>query len=158
MTYSTSITHWKIEILLFWMKVKIRWLVIRLPLNLSSEYSFGPTFGAPIEMSNHLIKNPMLEQVLVVYSWELTFSPAGPISPRSNHQTRCCCLPCNHRSTWTFEEIWTSGGNRLLSTYCWEFPFLKLWRPAYSLLRIRVNTFESSHTVERHLILLCFLS
>ena len=44
----------------------------------------------------------------------------------------CCCLPCNHFSNWT----WVVGeilayGNRLRSTHCREFPYLKLCRPAY---------------------------
>ena len=48
-------------------------------------------------------------------------------------QECCCCLPCNHcrRSwTWVVEEI-LAFGNRLRSTHCREFNYLKLCRPAY---------------------------
>ena len=43
-----------------------------------------------------------------------------------------CCLPCNHCSNWIWvvKEI-LAYGNRLRSTHCREFRYMKLCRPAY---------------------------
>ena len=46
---------------------------------------------------------------------------------------KCCrCLPCDHCSNWTWvvEEI-LAYGDRLRSTHCREFHYMKLCRPAY---------------------------
>ena len=44
----------------------------------------------------------------------------------------CCCLLCDHCSNWTWvaEEI-LAFGNRLRSTHCRQFNYLKLCRPTY---------------------------
>ena len=49
-----------------------------------------------------------------------------------NKQIYVCwsCLPCNPSSNWTRVEI-LAYGNRLRSTHCREFHYLKLCRPAY---------------------------
>ena len=52
----------------------------------------------------------------------------------------CCCLPCKHCSNWTWvvEEI-LAYGNRLRSTHCREFHYLKLCRPAYFVRTLNLN-------------------
>ena len=62
--YIFDMTHWKIEKVLCWIKVNIRWewLVISIGrppsskfLIFSSEFPYRPILGAHSEMSNHLI-------------------------------------------------------------------------------------------------------
>ena len=60
----------------------------------------------------------------------------------------CCCLLCNHCSnrTWVVEEI-LAFGNRLRSTHCREFHYLKLCRPAFF---VRTNQlYYSTQTINK---------
>ena len=56
-----------------------------------------------------------------------------------------CCLPCNHCSNWTWvvEEI-LAFGNRLRSTYCREFNYLKLCRPAHFVRTTQLCIIETA--------------
>ena len=65
---------------------------------------------------------------------------------------------CNHCRNWTWvvEEILVCGNNRLCSTQCREFPYMKLCRPAYSVRIIfsPKNYFTPSHSKYRNNVVL----
>ena len=62
-----------------------------------------------------------------------TFRPKASLKLQKNGFCHICCcsLPFDHHSKLTWVgEIMLTYGNRLRSTHCREFPYLKLCRPA----------------------------
>ena len=127
-----------------WWAFKHCWIVelsFYLKINFESifTFSFEPIFIPRKRPSNGWVRTtsctstwPTLPQRQRALPWPWSGSSGSTTLERKGIcAPLMCCLQCNHCSNWTWvvEEILVYG-NRLRSTYCREFHYLNLYRPA----------------------------